>query len=1439
MDWLPGGQRRLRKAVDALPSLFARDDDERAAAAYRDAVRLALPADPALARGLVRDYDARVPAPRYPFRAPDEPWLLEHAARDDADALEVVFAVAVRAGLPAPQRAARDRLLPIVGPTGDADALVTWLRRWRAAGLLDRDALAAALHAHTARRPLDDHAHLWRAFLQEIPEPQLPELFEVYRILGHGAEAVRLADTPDRRARAIECCLASSRPADVRAGLQLAAQARPDAVPPLHQRLGELLLIARDHEAALAEFRAAGRDDLASECLEALGRPLEALAGCPAGRPDRLARLAGLCLPDVDALVEQGRHADAIRLVRTVEAHLGRADPATDAVAERLADAGTRRAAVLVDGRRHHRAAGDHAAWSRFEEEAGEPGEAAVQAELGGDVYRAHRLFRLAGRFGDADRVLRDDGSAASVEARAEAREAGGDPIGAARLYRGEGRPERAAELFERAGDPASAAACLIEALGDEALADPRLGAWLRRAGAVDELARLCLQALERGGEDARARAAEELRRLQHDPALDAGPREEAAAALDRLGAGRRRAFEQRVQAWVAQARFETDARFAGIWALDLGTTTCAAAIYDSGTGKAVLCPWKGRPQYPSTLSLDKDGNELVGLTGEEVFAGWLAGHIQAAKRRMGTGTRYRVRSREYRAEEIAARLIGHGRGLVETYLAERVRERVADLARAELGDVEDDWLTWTERHHDLRIERPRVLVTIPAYFLNNAKRATRDACRIAGLDLVRLIHEPTAACMTAARERRLAGRIVVVDLGAGTLDVSCLDVDEGVYDVQQVAGDTAYGGKDFDAVISRALAVQLRNQGIEVPETGTARRRLDVAAEYLKVALSAQRDAEYVLRDLAGGRDARLELGTARLAELLAEPLAALRRTCEEFRRALPGAPDHLVLVGGPMLSPLVRGVVEEAFGLTRTPVPDPRTAVATGAALQAAVLSGKLSEVLLLDVTPLALGLRVVDDADNPVFSELIPANARIPTQARDTYTTRSDDQTAVDIEIYNGSLDAVAKVGQFRLGDIPAAPRGVPQIEVTFAIDASCVLEVTAQDLASGRSRSIRITDSTVLSPGEIDDMARRRRLQQDVHELREDLTGLLEEADTAAEDARASWGELRTRMGVHRPGADAADPAGARVIEAAYADAEDVGRQLTDATAPLADLAANTRTHLARDPGADPAAALAEGRHLARELRAGLQRLRDLLARVAAWNAAFVRAATAAAGNTDPAGPLSDPDDARRLLAGLAARHDAEGYAAALRANASLLGITVPAEAEVPALVHQVLTDVTRTHPDGTRTTRRGFAVQALGVVTNRQWLGDAAPPTLTAGGAPVEAIEAAAGAADVVLLRGPALDGLRVGHPGLVRVGDRVWAAGTGGTVVSGVVDGLETFAEQDLRVLRTGLPLAAAASGGPLVNDLGEVVGVLTIASAHDGGPVYAVTADAIPGTRH
>ncbi|MEU1196728.1 Hsp70 family protein [Streptomyces sp. NPDC005813] len=1473
-----GGSWKLRRALKGVesrsrPTVLAGRDAERAATAYVRALLLALQENPALARDLHARYDARLPATEYAsaFGQAEKEQLSALGGHLDTTVLALVIDVADRLDDPGLRRRACHGLAGLLGEAQDAEGLVAWLHRLYEQEMLDVTVLSAALEAHTARTGLDADAGLWAGFFDHLPHHLVPDRFETRLFLGRGSDAVRLADTPARRREALACCLRSSRLEDVQDGLQL-AESEGDAayVRSLSDRAGDLALAEGGPGDALPHYERAGNPGRVSHCHEQLGDFSAALETCPADEPARLARLAGECRTEIDALAEQGERTEAVRRTRAVLSCLDRADSDKLVARRREELEGLRQAVALVERRRFQDLFGTvlddegrrsvHSRWSRFEEEAGEPLEAARHAEDAEEHYRAHRLYRAAERFGDADRVLHNDDSPEGLAARAAAREAGGDLLGAARLHEQADRHEEAVALYEQADDPLAAARCLTRWRGDEAVEDPRLPGFLRRTGDIDELVRLCLDAMESRGSDSQAGPL--LRSLVDDETTVTGAlREqvlEALEAADSLGRG---AFEERVAQWAAQAKQDVDQRYSRIWGMDLGTSTCVAAIYDTTVHRPVVCPHVGQPYFASTLSVSDEGEEFVGLTADAMLARRIIGHVSGAKRRMGGRSRFKIRDHTYRPEEVSARMIGHARTLVESYLADRVRERIAELARAELGEIQDAWLDWAAEEHDLVVGRPSVIVTIPAFFHNNAKAATRSACKIAGVDLVRLIHEPTAACMAVSQRRDLEGHVAVLDLGAGTLDASFVEVESNVYEVNRVFGDTKYGGRDFDAAITDHLADRLRDEGLDVPDKGLARQRLEIAAEYLKIALSSQEEAEYTLNAFLDRSSVRIELTRTELADVLAEPLDTLRRVCEKARDEWSWGdpsdePRHLVLVGGPMLSPLVSGVVEQAFGSRRTGFPDPRAAVAFGAALQGGVLSGDLGEVLLLDVTPLPLGISVVDrTTGGQRFSTLVDANTMIPTQRQDVYTTAEDNQQAVLVQVYNGGqLDPQSKIGECRLEGIPPLPKGKPQIEVTFSIDTSCVLEVTAVDKGTGRSTSVRITDTTLLSPREIQEMAQRQAVQRELEEIRRTLHSLVDEA--AELDPERLCGEFRDRLEAHLPTHRPLDRHSQRLLLEMYGnEATDVESELLSLRGPLRDLTVTVRDYLGHAAAADRADA---GRHLAERLAEHLDRMREGMARVAGWNAVL---AALAAADSDPlrrfralhdAGdhqralrahdeltePLTDPEDLRRRLRCLAGTGDVAGYREALRKDAPRLPAVVLDRDDPESYLESARPAVVQVS-DAAGRTETGFLISDRHVLA-----GGRRPETsaseltvhMTTGACAVRHVfrpESSFIDACVVLLaeRVPAQP-LRLGFPRLSNIGDEVWGAASDHMLVAGIVQGFEAFAEYGLKLFRTDLELPPEAGGGPLLNELGEVVGLLV--QRGSGAATFAISVDSL-----
>ncbi|MEU4510912.1 Hsp70 family protein [Nonomuraea wenchangensis] len=1488
LDWLAGGAtRRLLRAQANLEQAFADPLDvsslHGAARTYRRSVKLALRLGRREALDWVRSFDVLIPPDCYEaaFCAADEGWLAHAVGKGNRHTVAAVFELATRLSSKPLQLLARNRLAHLLSTARDPEALTAQLRRWYKLGLLDRRTLAGSVRTHLMHTPLSAHERLWTDLLDYLPEALLPDLFEVHCLLGRCRAAVPLADTRAKEADLLRRAVRAPRLSDVLAVFRLPR--RPEHVEVfrvLNEHAADLYVAAgRDNE-ALQHYQEANRHDRVSECHERLGNVSSALATCPDGLPDRVARLAWACLPEVDAMVERGELAVAAARIQDLLVHLERATEITEALSACRREITGRRQAILVAGRRYFgdliqrepAAATEHyKQWSRLEEAAGEIVSAAHRAEDGEDPARAYALYRKAGRHGDAERAIKNDDSPTGYEARARAREAGQDFFGAARHYESAEQWERAGSLYLQIGKYHDAARCLLIACGEDAVEDPRVVDCLRRAGDLEQLVRLCRQAVDRTGCNTNAVA--ELRRLQKERSLSPRLRRKVDRTLKVVDDHARRAFEERAQSWVKQAKTEIDQRFADTWGLDLGTTTCVAAIYDTRIGAPVLCPSAGRDHFASTLSIDIQGNELIGLTAEHVASNRIQTHISAAKRHMGTD-RFLPEPgpTAYRPEEVAARLIQHARHLVETFLKGQVRDRVGELARAECGETRDEWLAWTEHHHDLRIDRPRVIVTTPAYFPLKANNATRDACVIAGVEAVRLIHEPTAACIAASRERDLVGEVLVVDLGAGTLDLSLLDIDgrrgsEGqTFLVEQVNGDHQYGGKDFDAAIGHALRQRLQSDGVYISD-GETRRRLDLAAELLKISLSDQSEAEYELIGFAGKQNVRLCLTRAELATILSQPLRALREVCEVFAKKISHTPEHLVLVGGPMLSPLVSDLVEEVFGIKRTVLANPRTAVAYGAALQGAILDRKLKRTVLVDVTPFPLGIATMREGGEEEFAQLIEKNSPIPNARKEICTTYKDNQQNVHIRVFSGELDPQSQIGQFVLGGIPPSPRGVPQIEVAFSINENCVLEVTARDLGTGNVRSVKISDTTMLSPEEISQMAERhrrlalrRRRQAERNTYRAKIAELVD-IDLGEE----TWREFSGRLATYQPAATPHDDQTEQTLLEMFGTAEQVKVELSLIQGPMRDLMARGRVHLREDEGPELERDLEEAAYLAAELQRQADLLEPVAAKVAEWNdllarihsddperlrrfrahhgkGEYRRAVDALGERT---ARLEEPADIERYLHSLAEIGDTARYRDTLTANATLLGTPLLDPEDPDAFVRSIgasLFTVKVSQPGGGRALATGFLVRDRLVATDRRWLIDGDPDLpidpariQVASCARVSAVhlpQQKTGLALIELAEPVAAALPRFGYSSTVRVGDSVRIsapdpkAESGWRLDFGTVDTFASSHDHGFRLfkcgMRAGMQVKPRAYGGPLLNDLGEVVGVL-IADQHQG----------------
>jgi molecular chaperone DnaK len=483
---------------------------------------------------------------------------------------------------------------------------------------------------------------------------------------------------------------------------------------------------------------------------------------------------------------------------------------------------------------------------------------------------------------------------------------------------------------------------------------------------------------------------------------------------------------------------------------IDLGTTNSVVAVMEGQT-PTVIANSEGSRTTPSVVAFTKTGERLVGQLAKRQAVTNPDRTIKSIKRHMGTDYAVKVDGKDYTPQEISAMILQKLVNDASTYLGDRVTKAV---------------------------------ITVPAYFDDAQRQATKDAGRIAGLEVLRIINEPTAAALAYGLDKKGTETILVWDLGGGTFDVSILEVGEGIFEVKSTNGDTRLGGDDYDdAVVGWLVSEFRKDQGIDLSSDKQALQRLTEAAEKAKIELSTLTSANinlpFITADASGPKHLDITLQRADFENLVG---SLTDRMIAPFKAALADAKvgvdkiDEIVMVGGSTRMPLVQELVKKLTGkesLNQSVNPD--EVVAIGAAIQAGVLAGEVRDVVLLDVTPLSLGLETLGG----VFTKLIDRNTTIPTKKSQVFTTAEDGQTSVDISIFQGERDMARdnkSLGQFRLEGIPAAPRGVPQVEVAFNIDANGIVNVSAKDLGTGKEQTITITASTNLSKDEVDRMVR---------------------------------------------------------------------------------------------------------------------------------------------------------------------------------------------------------------------------------------------------------------------------------------------------------------------------------------------------------------------------
>ena len=521
---------------------------------------------------------------------------------------------------------------------------------------------------------------------------------------------------------------------------------------------------------------------------------------------------------------------------------------------------------------------------------------------------------------------------------------------------------------------------------------------------------------------------------------------------------------------------------------IDLGTSNSAAAVLRGG--KPVIIPstdgisLSGKA-FPSYVAITKDGNKLVGEPARRQASDNPEGTAKAFKREMGKRERIRLRDKEFTPEQLSAFLLQKIKKDAEAYLGESVEKAV---------------------------------VTVPAYFDDNQRSATKDACKIAGLEVVRLVNEPTAAALAYGLDRSSEDiKIAVIDFGGGTLDVTIMEFGNGVFEVKSTSGDTQLGGTDMNESLFEYLAQKFKTEtGIDIKTDKKATARLMEASEMAKIELTTSTTSHISLPYISADKELSIDMTRTELERLVTPVVERCKGPIEQ---ALSDANltaqgvDRIVFVGGPTRMPVVREYFEKLLGRKAEGGVDPMECVASGAAIQAGVLSGEVGDIVLVDVTPLSLGVETLGGVVTPLISR----NSPIPVKHTETFTTAADMQTSVTVHVVQGERPMAAdntSLGQFNLDGILPAPRGIPKIDVTFDIDASGILNATAKDVATGKSQSIKITASTKLSNEDKERMVQEAEKYADEDKVRKEKADKLNSADAVcyeAEKLLADYGD----------------------------------------------------------------------------------------------------------------------------------------------------------------------------------------------------------------------------------------------------------------------------------------------------------------------------------------
>ncbi|MCF7885408.1 MAG: molecular chaperone DnaK [Candidatus Marinimicrobia bacterium] len=544
---------------------------------------------------------------------------------------------------------------------------------------------------------------------------------------------------------------------------------------------------------------------------------------------------------------------------------------------------------------------------------------------------------------------------------------------------------------------------------------------------------------------------------------------------------------------------------------IDLGTTNSCVAVMEGGEPK-VLENSEGNSTTPSVVVFKKDGERVVGDTAKRQIVTNHKRALYSIKRFMGRTydeietERGEVHFEVVKGDKGDARIKVEDKVYSPPEISAMILQKMKKTAEEKLGEKVD-----------------RAVITVPAYFNDSQRQATKDAGKIAGLKVERIINEPTAASMAYGLDDKKEQKIAVYDLGGGTFDISILEVGDGVFEVKATSGDTHLGGDDFDKQIIDWMAEEFKkDKGVDLTKDEMALQRLKEAAEKAKIELSSNKETEINLPYITAGAEGPLhlmmKLTRAKFESLIGDLIEKTRQPCNQALKdsgISASEIDEVILVGGSTRIPKVQELVKEIFGKDPDKSVNPDEVVAIGAAIQTGVLSGEVDDLLLLDVTPLSLGIETLGG----VTTKLIERNTTIPTKEKEIFSTAADNQTSVEINVLQGEREMAKdnkSIGRFHLDGIPPAPRGVPQIEVTFDIDANGTLNVSAKDKGTGKEQSIRVETSSGLSEDEIDEMVEEAKKHEEEDKKRKERVEIRNRADALIHQTESNLDEYGDKL-----------------------------------------------------------------------------------------------------------------------------------------------------------------------------------------------------------------------------------------------------------------------------------------------------------------------------------